>query len=493
MWMGSIEQADWDERSSRILTVSLTGTAEIWDSDTGQTIVSLSGHTDSVIRGVWDPSGERILTASKDGTARVWNPTSGIQVALLTGHNDAILDAAWNPEGDRVVTASDDGTARIWSVDPIDETLTLTNSVQERAYWNEDGTLIASSGYSTQIWDALSGGELTEFEGNFAVWSPAGDKLLFAMSDGSLFIWDTATPLPETALEQMVELVGHTNKVRHASWNNAGSHIVTASKDGVIRLWEASSGRGVTLHRLEGKAPTYSEWSRSGNGLLIAHPEGILVWDIQMDQGEIERSSPRLTLEAGAETFGHASWSPDETRIITTSDEGAVIWDSRDGGKVLELTGHTETINYAAWSSDGERVLTSSGDNTVRLWEANSGRTLHVLSGHTGPVDFAAWNPAGTLVVTASWDSTALVWDAISGKKLAKVSGYFDPVRHAAWSSDGSLFMTTSWGGPVRVFALPLGNTADAACLHAVRNLTADEWESYLGERPYIESCPGLP
>jgi WD40 repeat protein len=226
---------------------------------------------------------------------------------------------------------------------------------------------------------------------------------------------------------------------------------------------------------------------------LVIHPEGVLVWDIDLDQGYIERISQQLTLEIDAEPFGHGTWSPDGTRIITTSGDVAEIWDAQDGGKLLELAGHTETINYAAWSSDGERVLTASGDNTVRLWDANSGRSLLVLSGHNGPVDFAAWNPDNTLVITTSWDSTALVWDAISGKSLAQVSGYFDQVRHAVWSSDGSKFMTTSWGGPVRVFAVPIGNTADAACAHAVRNLTLEEWGKFLGEQPYRGTCPGLP
>ena len=100
------------------------------------------------------------------------------------------------------------------------------------------------------------------------------------------------------------------------------------------------------------------------------------------------------------------------------------------------------------------------------MWDSGTGQQLALLTGHDDAVR------------SASWDATARVWDAISGKEMAVVSGYFDAVRNAIWSSDGAQFMTTSWGGPVRVFAVPIGNSPDTACANAIRNLTNEEWEA---------------
>jgi WD40 repeat protein len=490
MWAGQIVHASWNDPGTRILTVSLTGTAEVWDPESGETIVSLSGHTDAVYTGKWGPNGDRVLTASADGTARVWNSWTGNQLALLTGHDDAVLNADWNADGTRVATASADGTARIWSVNAVDEILALTNSVQERAYWDESGAFIASSGYETQVWDTESGEELAGIEGNFAVWSPEGTRLLTAMPEGIVRIWDIEE---NKSVQPLLDLVGHTDDVRHASWNNDGSRIVTLSKDGSIRLWDAASGGQLGLLIIEGDLPHYSEWSPSGESLLVVHPQGVYVWDVPTEDEPRESLIPRSVLNEGSEELTHATWSPDGLRIISTSDEGAFIWDAMDGQQLLELSGHTGGVTYAAWSPDGSRILTTSSDNTVRLWDAETGRLSHVLAAHHAPVDFAAWNSDGTLIVSASWDWTARVWDAISGKELAVVSSYFDQVRHAIWSSDDTQFMTTSWGGPVRVFAVPLWNSPDTACAYASRNLTIEEWEAYRGDQPFRKTCPMLP
>jgi WD40 repeat protein len=116
-----------------------------------------------------------------------------------------------------------------------------------------------------------------------------------------------------------------------------------------------------------------------------------------------------------------------------------------------------------------------------------------VLLGHTGSADFAAWNSDGTVIATTGWDATARLWDAASGVELAVIGGYFDTVRHAAWSPEGTRLVVTSWGGPARVFQVPVVNMLEAACSHAVRNLSPGEWEQFLGQRPYQETCPGLP
>jgi WD40 repeat protein len=493
MWAGQIVHASWNDPGTRIITVSLTGTAEVWNPESGATIVSLSGHTDAVYTGQWDPGGERVLTASADGTARVWNSGSGQQLALLIGHDDAVLSAEWNADGTRVVTASADGTARVWSVTAIDEILTLTNSVQERAFWNDSGSLIVSSGYETQLWDTESGEELAGIEGNFAVWSPEGTRLLTAMPEGVVRIWDAQLFEENESVDPLLDLIGHTDDVRHASWSDDGSRIITLSKDRSIRLWDAASGHQLGLLNIEGDQPDYSEWSPSGESLLVVHPQGLYVWDVPPEDDALEYFIPRFVLDDETETLTHATWSPDGDRIISTGDEGVFIWDAIDGQQLLELTGHTDRVSFAAWSHDGSRILTSGSDNTVRLWDAETGRITLVLAAHNASVDFAAWNSDDMLILSASWDGTARVWDTISGKELAVVSGYFGEVRHVIWSSDDTQFMTTSWGGPVRVFAVPFVNSPDSACAYAFRNLTIEEWDAYRSDQPYQKTCPLLP
>jgi WD40 repeat protein len=63
----------------------------------------------------WNHDGTRLATASGDGTACIWNPATGDTLTTLTGHTNQVQGVAWNHGGTRLATASADGTARIWN------------------------------------------------------------------------------------------------------------------------------------------------------------------------------------------------------------------------------------------------------------------------------------------------------------------------------------------------------------------------------------------
>jgi WD40 repeat protein len=484
MHLGVLRDAAWNPGGSRILTVSANGTVEIWGSEGGRT-TSLVGHTDEVHQGMWDPAGKRVVTAGGDG-ARVWNAGTGQQITLLGG--GAILDAAWNPQGTRVATASANGEVRIWSVAAFDEIQSFMASVQERSNWNPDGKIIATSGYDTLVWDVGSGEELVRISGDFAVWDREGRRLLVAMQDGEVNIWDTTAIAQGGDPDPLSTYSGHADEVIYAAWSPDGSSIATTAKDATVRVWNVETSSGQTLTTLDGEPAFYTEWTALGDGLLVVHPQGVFVWGARFEDDKLVLNQ-RFALEDFTEDVTHATWSPDGGKIISSSREGVQIWDSKSGRLVLELTSENGGANYAAWSPDGKRVLTANLDNAVRIWEASSGQLLAVLAGHNGPVDFAGWDPSSTLVLTASLDSTAGLWDAVSGRVLGVVTGYFGAVRHVAWSPDGLHFAPTSWGGPVRVFVIPPGNTPEEACSLAVRSMTAEEWERFLPDEDCRATC----
>ncbi|MGD8753887.1 MAG: protein kinase, partial [Anaerolineales bacterium] len=92
--------------------------------------------------------------------------------------------------------------------------------------------------------------------------------------------------------------------------------------------------------------------------------------------------------------------------------------------------GHTGAVTSAAWSPDGTRVATSSTDNSVHVWDAASGEELLVIDlpeGITGNIyDYALtvkWSPDGEHLLTLSGDRFLLgsqdydlmLWEATPG------------------------------------------------------------------------------
>ncbi len=74
-------------------------TAKVWDAQSGEELLTLSGHAEWVNSAAYSPDGERIVTASLDETAKVWDAESGAELLTLSGHTDMVNSAAYSPDG----------------------------------------------------------------------------------------------------------------------------------------------------------------------------------------------------------------------------------------------------------------------------------------------------------------------------------------------------------------------------------------------------------
>lgn len=109
-------------------------------------------------------------------------------------------------------------------------------------------------------------------------------------------------------------------------------------------------------------------------------------------------------LSGHTEKINSAVWNADESRVLTSSNDG------------------TARVDQAVWNEDGSRILTASGDRTAQVWAADSGVELMRISGHTGRVFQAIWNVEESRILTTDEGGSARVWDAESGAELLTLS-----------------------------------------------------------------------
>jgi WD40 repeat protein/DNA-binding SARP family transcriptional activator len=121
----------------RLATTSADATARIWEGDTGNRLFTLTGHTASVFRASFSPDGSLIATASYDGTAKLWDAETGTELTTLYGHNSGVADVAFSPDGKKLYTASVDGTNRVYLLD-IKELIALARSRLTRGFFEEE-------------------------------------------------------------------------------------------------------------------------------------------------------------------------------------------------------------------------------------------------------------------------------------------------------------------------------------------------------------------
>src|SRR5262249_11331824 len=111
-------------------------TVRLWDLATGNNLLTLHGHKNSIGSLRFSPDGTRLVTASMDQTARLWDARTGELTAVLRGHTGQVTRAQFNPDASRVLTFSEDKTLRVWDCVTGDLIVTVLGTAK-RVFGND--------------------------------------------------------------------------------------------------------------------------------------------------------------------------------------------------------------------------------------------------------------------------------------------------------------------------------------------------------------------
>jgi WD40 repeat protein len=174
------------------------------------------------------------------------------------------------------------------------------------------------------------------------------------------------------------------------------------------------------------------------------NPASSLVFELLTEQ----RTNSRLILRGHTGAIAYAAYSPDGTRIITTSaDHTARLWDAQTGGQLTAPLQHDDAVLVADFSLDGKRVVTGSEDHTARVWDVATGHPIGVPMQGTGAIQCVKFSPDGKMVATGSEDGKARTWDANTGQPISPVIVYHEAVYSVNFSPDSSRLLTATGDG----------------------------------------------
>ena len=452
----------WSQDGSTLSSGHTNGLIVLWDAETGMERLRLQGHTDAIWEVKWSPDNTRIASASEDGTIRIWDAETGQQQMKLTGHLGAVRSVVWSPDGKHLVSGGEDASVRIWDAETGENVRILsahTNLIRN-VDWSQDGRLIMSQSpfdRTIKVWDATSGSflyQLRNFTARFAAFSPSGNQILTDdyNKHGFVYVWNLPT--------SSQVLPGLNSPQTLGAFSPDGSFI--ASGGGPVNVFDADTREQVA--ELYGGG--WGQWSPdSTRVVLITDTTTMGIFDAR--SGE-QLQDFQLRNDMWALTAG---WSTDGKYVAGTGwvvgDEYNVqIWDAETGEPHLLL--HQDDTGCMAWwprwSPDASQIITGCmvherpGSNApAMIWDAHTGSFLRALGSDYGWTLRTDWSPDGKRIMTSYEEGVVRIWDAETYEPLVTYAGHLDQIWAAAWSPDNTRVASGDLTGLVKIWDAQTG------------------------------------
>jgi WD40 repeat protein len=227
----------------------------VWDSQTGEMLNSLVGHTNMVPGLAFSHDGTRLASAGLDGTAKVWDLASGEEFAFR-GHAFPawITGVAFSQDGKSIFAGvGDDKLIYQWDVTTGREVKSFSSEGKEifGIALSPDGSLLAAGDQDGNIhlWDVESGKKLNKLSGHAGLvyrvaFNLDGSRLASAGFDRLAKVWDVKSG------SELSSLYGNASNVFGVSFSPDGERLATAGADGSIRTYTLELDNLIALARI---------------------------------------------------------------------------------------------------------------------------------------------------------------------------------------------------------------------------------------------------
>jgi len=381
--------------------------------------------------------------------------------------NPYVLDVS--PDGStfllQTVGSDSEQPSPLWSVPILGGTPRRLADATVHATWSADGTSVAYSTGTGEIWvvnrDGSEPRKLAAVGGrpDWLSWSPDGSKIRFRSSQDN-HLWQ----INSRGAELRPLLLGWHTSVEQCCgrWTADGKYFIFLSDH---QLWALDERRA-----LFGRSPAPIQLTTGpiwwAAPILARDGKAIYARGFTLRGELVRRDARSLQFQPFLSGISaeSVSFSRDGKAVAYVTYPGGVLWRAAaDGGSALQLTSPPLSVASPRWSPDGSQIVFAASGADRAPWISyvmaadGTSKPRPLLPSATGSQASPDWSPDGHRIVFADKDGDSediRIFDLDTGK-VAQVPGS-QGSSNPRWSPDGRLIAVV-FAGPT---GLRIYNTA---------------------------------
>ena len=372
-----IESLQWHPSRHYLLSSSADGSVRVWNTDTEKEVRQLLGHGGHVYSASWNSTGTKVASGGlPDDKLRVWDLADlGTKLDRELQNHPAF---AWHPdgsylavaEGTDIVVQYDSKEVRLLqdteSAQPEIFGLALDQSGKRIACVAANGRIWTVDGYTGKLLKVLDQGSnenlFPDITSKAIAWSPDGKYLAGIGSGGKLRVWE------ESSGEDIAQPISIGGKPLVVSWrpkSDDGSNQLAIAGTGQKILVFDPAKREIVKDLTQYGWNTGLAWSPDGQKIAVSERRGIDIWDVNKAKKVGRCEGPSSMIQ-------DLDWSSSTGRIAGLAEDGMVcIWNDETWAYCARFGVHQEFPYAIRWSPDGTRISSTSRHGRI-VFQATS-------------------------------------------------------------------------------------------------------------------------